>query len=301
VTPVISAPATGTVNENASLTFSSTGNNAITVIDAAAGSSDSLTLTATHGTLTLASTIGITLTGTNGSSSMTIKGPLATMNNALNGLIYAPTSGYYGSAAIALSLTDPGDSLSASASVAITVNSVPVVTAPASEKVSENASFTFSTSGGDPIAVADPIASGTSDTMTLKVGHGKLTLASTAGLTILGGTNGSSSITIQGTLTNLNSALNGLSYTPATGYTGSDTLSISVSDSIDNATGSANVLLTIGGRTITGAVVAGQSTSLSAASTQTAAPADSMTTTSSGPTTEETTQWAGVSAAVEVM
>ena len=59
--PTITAPLTGSVNENASLVFSTANGNVISVTDPKAGSgTEQLTLTATHGTLTLATTKGVT-------------------------------------------------------------------------------------------------------------------------------------------------------------------------------------------------------------------------------------------------
>jgi hypothetical protein len=55
-------------------------------------------------------------------------------------------------------------------------------------------------------------------------------------LTLIGGANGSASMTYQGTLASLNAALNGLTYTPNLNYAGADTLSIA-SDDLGNSGG----------------------------------------------------------------
>jgi large repetitive protein len=120
--PAISAPMTASVNENASLVFSTANGNAISVTDSSAGNgTEQLTLTATHGTLTLATTKGLTLTTGSSSSSITIKGTLANLNAVLNGLRFTPMVGYSGSASLAISYKDLGDSRTASATVAMTV------------------------------------------------------------------------------------------------------------------------------------------------------------------------------------
>ena len=64
---------------------------------------------------------------------MTVSGTLANLDAALNGLVYTPNTGYSGSDGLHLSLTDPGDHVAGSASVAVTVNAIspPAVTAPA--------------------------------------------------------------------------------------------------------------------------------------------------------------------------
>ena len=62
--------------------------------------------------------------------------------------------------------------------------------------------------------------------LSFSVSHGTLTLGSTSGLTFVSGLNGTASLTVTGSEPDLNSALNQLTYTPATGYTGADSLAI---------------------------------------------------------------------------
>jgi RHS repeat-associated protein len=125
--PIIMAPSTASVNEDSSLVFSAANGNAISVTDSKAGSGkEQLTLIATHGTITLSSAKGVTATGpgadaSSGSPSITIKGTLASLNAALNGLKFTPTIGYSGFASLAISYKDLGDNRMASATVAITV------------------------------------------------------------------------------------------------------------------------------------------------------------------------------------
>ena len=71
--------------------------------------------------------------------------------------------------------------------------------------------------GANQISVSDVDAGMGIEQVTLTVTSGTLTLGSTVGLSLVSG-NGTSSITIQGTLTTLNNALNGLLFTgsPAT-------------------------------------------------------------------------------------
>ncbi len=238
--PAISAPASASLGENSSFSFAGT----ITATDAAAsGASDSISLSVANGTLTLGSTAGITFSsGSNGSSSMTINGTLANLNTALAALAYAPKLNYTGSDSLQISAIDSGDSFSGSASVAITVQAPPVISAPATAGLNENTSYTFS---GSSITLADSTASGTSDSLSLSVVDGKLTLGSTTGLTFSAGANRASSMTVTGTLANLNAALNGLVYAPNAGYSGPDSLQISVNDTGDNLSGSAAVSITV--------------------------------------------------------
>jgi hypothetical protein len=250
--PTISSPSTGSLMENSSLVWSSGNGNLISVADSAAGSNDdSLTLSVSHGVLNLASTTGLTLTaGANDSSFMTVIGTIANLNAALNGLSYTPTSGYSGSDSLSVSLFDSSDALSATpASVRITVNALtpPSVAAPSTATVSLNSYVTFSSGAGNPITLTDPDAGSGTDQLTLTATDGTLLLASTSGLTFTAGSNSSASMTVQGTLANLQAAVNGLRFTATSGFTGQASISLSMKDLGNGLTGSGSVAVTVAG------------------------------------------------------
>ena len=69
--------------------------------------------------------------------------------------------------------------------------------------------------------MSDPDAGTAAVQTTLSVQHGILTLATTANLGSFTG-NGTASVTITGRLTAINTALDGLLYTPAAGFAGTD-------------------------------------------------------------------------------
>jgi hypothetical protein len=244
--PSVSTPSAESLGENSTVVFSTANGDAITLTDAEAGSnSDTLTLTVGDGALTLDSTSGLTVSG-NGTSSITVSGTLANLDSGLNGLVYTPTSGFHGSDSLHLSLTDPGDSLTGTGTVALTVNAptAPTITAPTTTiVVTENSNVVFSSTKGDAITFTDSFAGSNADTLTLIVSEGTLTLGSTTNVTITG--NGSSSLTVSGTVANLNSAVNGLTYTPSSNFIGSDSLKISLADAGDSLTGSTSVSLSV--------------------------------------------------------
>ena len=96
--------------------------------DVDAGSAGvSLTLSATNGTLTLNSTDGVTISGSE-TTSLTASGTVDDLNDALKTLIY--TSASVGSDTITASVTDSGSggTLSASETIGVTVNEVPANT-----------------------------------------------------------------------------------------------------------------------------------------------------------------------------
>jgi hypothetical protein len=246
--PAIVAPPTGTLNQNGSLVFSTGNGNAISFTDVAAGSgSDSLTLSVSQGTITLASTTGLTFTtGTNGSASFTVTGTVANLNTALNGLTYRPTSGFSGSDSLSISVADAADNQSAAKSVSLTVNAIagPVISAPASGSLTENATLTFSSANSNLISFTDSAAGTARDTLTLSVSHGTLKLSRTTGLTFTTGRNSSASFTVTGTVANLNAALSGMVYTPTRSFSGSDSLAMKVSDP-NGQSASTSVALTV--------------------------------------------------------
>jgi hypothetical protein len=87
----------------------------------------------------------------------------------------------------------------------------------------------FSTASGDPLAIEDPAAGPLDPTwsVTLSVSDGTLTLPRTAGLT--GSGDGTYSLTLQGPLSAVDAALDGLTYTPPAGAHVLATLSVSAS------------------------------------------------------------------------
>jgi hypothetical protein len=237
----VTAPASASVNENAALTFSAAGGNAIEVADAAAtATSDNVSLSVTHGRLKLANSSSLTfLNGTaNDSAAVNVTGTLTALNAALNGLVYQPASGYSGSDSLAISVFDSGNDVKLSAKVMITVDAPPKIDTLAPSTVLENGSLSFSTAGNNPVRVTDTAeVDGNDDSLTLSVTHGTLTLGTTNNVTFTAGSNGTSSMTVAGTVANLNAALDGLAYAPTTGFAGpTDSLTISIKDPIDNQT-----------------------------------------------------------------
>ncbi|MFO0868132.1 MAG: cadherin domain-containing protein [Pirellulales bacterium] len=109
------------------------------------------------------------------------------------------------------------------------VNDAPTVATPATATVVAGTDYMFSVAGGNSVSVAD-VDAGTVR-VSLAVAEGTLTLATTAGLTFTAGDGvGDMAIVFNGTLPQVNAALDGLRYTNAINYSGTDTLTISVSD-----------------------------------------------------------------------
>jgi hypothetical protein len=111
--------------------------------------------------------------------------------------------------------------------IAITpTNDAPVNTVPVAQSGTEDANLVFSAASANAISVTDAEAS--SMTVALSVLHGKLTLSGTSGLVVNG--NGTGNVTLTGSASALNAALNGLTYRGNLNYSGSDTLTVTTSD-----------------------------------------------------------------------
>ncbi len=100
------------------------------------------------------------------------------------------------------------------------------------QTVTEDTALTFSPATGNIIAIADIDADdspGDPLQVTVSTSSGSLSLGTTSGLSGVAG-NGTNNVSFFGRVEEVNAALNGLAYTPAPNYSGSDTLTIEVND-----------------------------------------------------------------------
>jgi hypothetical protein len=127
------------------------------------------------------------------------------------------------------------------ATVSITVtpdptNEAPVNSVPGAQSTLQDVALVFSEANGNRILVRDD-AGGSAIEVTLTAANGTITLGGTSGLAITGGADGSSTVTVQGTLTALNGALDGLTFMPSAGYSGTASLQIATNDLGNTGTG----------------------------------------------------------------
>ncbi len=120
------------------------------------------------------------------------------------------------------------------ATVTITVggvNDAPTITFLGDDTTTVDTPLVFSTGNGNAITIGDVDAGTAEIKVNIAVTQGTLTLAGTAGLTLLEG-DGSADPLIEftGTLSDINAALDGLVYTPNGGYVGDEALAITVQD-----------------------------------------------------------------------
>ena len=128
--PVNTVPAAQSTNADIALTFSTGNGNRISVADSdAAGNPMQVTLTATNGTVTLASIAGLSFSVGSGTAdaTMTFTGTISNINAALDGLVFDPTLSFVGAASLQIVTSDQGNTGSGGTqtdndTVAITVN-----------------------------------------------------------------------------------------------------------------------------------------------------------------------------------
>ncbi len=169
-------------------------------------------------------------------TALAIQSGQGTLVNNNNGTwSYTPALNDDTSVTFSYAATD-GAAASSTATLDITpVNDAPVNGAPLAAIATIGQQTVFSAANGNAITVSDMDVNETPApenvlSVSLAVNAGTLTLASTVGITIVGGANGSASVTIVGTVASLNTALDGLVYSPSASFTGNDQLTITTSD-----------------------------------------------------------------------
>ena len=246
--PVNSVPGAQSTNEDTALVFSAGNSNQIQISDVDAGSSSvRVTLSVTHGTLTLAGTSGLTFSSGDGTTdaSMVFTGSINNINAALATLTYNPTTNYNGGDTLSITTSDLGNSgtggtLSDTDAVAITVNVIndlPVNTVPGNQTVNEDTNLAIS---GISINDVDNNLISTA----LSVNNGTLTVTLSGAASLSAGSNGSGALTISGTQAEINATLASLIYRGNPNFNGSDTLTVLSTDG-NGATDSDTVGITV--------------------------------------------------------
>jgi hypothetical protein len=236
--PINTVPGTQTLNEDASLTFSSANGNAISVFDVDVGLGTGqvqVALAVGNGVLDLGSTTGLSSVIGDGTGAVALTGALADVNAALQGLAYTPDPDFDGNDTLVVTSNDLGNTgaggpMTDTDSVdlqVLPVNDAPINSVPGTQVLDENTALTFSSGAGNAISVSDD--AGPNDVqITLTVGHGALTLGQQTGVVVTG--DGTGLVILTGTLPAVNAALEGLVYAPDLDFNGIDTLTVTTND-----------------------------------------------------------------------
>jgi Calx-beta domain/Bacterial Ig domain len=190
--------------------------------------------------------LGITGNYNSGTGVLTLSGPTTVANyqTALRSVKYQNTSDDPSTATRTVTFTanDGTNTSSATRGIDITaVNDAPVNTVPGPQGTNQNTPLTFSSGNGNQISVTDADAGTNAIQVTLTVTNGTLTLnGGGAGLSFtVGDGTADSTMTFTGTIANINTAMNGMTYTPNVGFNGAATLTITSNDQGNTGSGGA--------------------------------------------------------------
>ncbi len=119
-------------------------------------------------------------------------------------------------------------------------NQTPAVGAPQSQRVNEDSNLVFSTATSNRVSMSDADAGSATVRLSISASNGAITLSGRAGLNfITGDGTADRSITIAGTLANINAALEGMTFRPDNNYFGSAAIRFDANDLGNTGTGGA--------------------------------------------------------------
>jgi type III secretion system FlhB-like substrate exporter len=144
---------------------------------------------------------------------------------------------------LSLTLSDETGWTSNPATISLAVvaqNDAPVHSMPGAQSTPISTSLIFSSANGNPLVVSDADSGGGNLQVSLTITNGSLSLSRITGLSFTSGDGSSdTAMTFSGNLANINAALEGLVYTPTTGYNGAASLGITTSDLGNTGSGGA--------------------------------------------------------------
>ena len=211
-----------------------------------------LQVVGTNGTLTFTDTTNITVSaGANASTAITLR-EIPVSKHYLNGFTFLGTEHFNGSETIRVIIDDLGNkdgvaqTLERTIDITVTpINDEPINTSGRPD-TNEDTPLVLSQANSNQISVADPDSGDNSQNLNItltvpdfdndSVIDGTLTFSTTNGLTFdtsVGGGDGTipaSLFTFTGSITNLNTALNGITFSPAADFNGTTKINIISTD-----------------------------------------------------------------------
>jgi hypothetical protein len=241
--PTITAPGSLTITEDVATAVTG-----ISFADVDAGSNPvTVGFAVTAGTLAATAGGGVGVAGSD-TAAITLTGTVANINTFVAGshVFFTPVPNATSAVTLTVQIddggntgTDPGTSgTSASetrtSTVTLTVDAVndaPVHTLPGTQTTVADTNLVFSTAEGNALVVSDADAGTDAVEVTLTATHGVVTLAATSGLSFVTGSGkADATVTMVGTLSDINTALDGLTFSPAHLFTGSASVQITTND-----------------------------------------------------------------------
>ncbi|TJZ79167.1 DUF4347 domain-containing protein [Chitiniphilus eburneus] len=236
--PHISAPASIGVTEDVAQALTGI---SFSDVDAGSGTiSVSFSVTPGSGTLSAIAGAGVAVSGS-GSNQITLSGNLTDINAFVTGgaVSYTTAANATGNVVLSIAIDDNGNTGSGgnhtdSTTLTLTVSAVndaPVNSVPGSQTALQDIDLVFSNGNGNAISIADVDNGGGIVRVTLTASNGLLTLSGTTGLSfVVGSGSNDGTMTVEGTIADLNNALAGLVFSPTGGYYGPASLQITTND-----------------------------------------------------------------------
>jgi hypothetical protein len=162
-----------------------------------------------------------------------------TSPNATGTLTFTPVANQSGSALITVTVNDGGGTANGGVETVVrtftvtvnAVNDAPVNSVPGAQGTDADTPLTFSAANSNLISISDVDAGAAAMRVTLSATNGTLTLSSTAGLAFTAGDGtADATMTFTGTLAAINAALNGMVFTPTSGFDGAASVQITTND-----------------------------------------------------------------------
>ncbi|MFC3197644.1 Ig-like domain-containing protein [Parapedobacter deserti] len=234
--PVITAPASIAVDEDVSTRLTG-----ISFADVDADGGDvTAAFSVGSGTLSAASGSGVAVSGS-GTGTLSLNGKIADINAFMAAGGVSFTTAMNATLAVTLTVnindngnTGTGGALEDTATITLSitaVNDAPVNTVPAGQTVDQDGVLVFSPGNGNAISVSDVDAGGGIIRGTLTAVNGLITLGSTTGLVFISGSGvGGGTMIFEGSIADINTALNGLTFAPTSGYNGAASLEVVTDD-----------------------------------------------------------------------
>ncbi|MCP4712221.1 MAG: tandem-95 repeat protein, partial [Planctomycetes bacterium] len=169
-----------------------------------------------------------------GSAGAAINAINTDVTDASGRIFFRPASGVNGSALDTFTYTATDNTTESNASTitldVTAVNDAPANSVPGAQTTDEDADLVFSSGNSNLISISDDAGTDPVE-ITLTGGNGTATLSQITGLTFTAGDGSDdSTMTFTGTITNVNSAFSGLTFSPTADYNGSASLQIATDD-----------------------------------------------------------------------
>ncbi|EHK57775.1 beta strand repeat-containing protein [Allomesorhizobium alhagi] len=176
-----------------------------------------------------------------GSDTLTLSGSIADINSfiAASQLSFQTALNSTSNVALAVGIDDDGNTGGGGTLtdtdmvtlVVTAVNDAPVNSAPTVRAVDQDAALVFSSGNGNAISISDVDAGGGAMRVTLTASNGLITLSRTTGLSFIVGSGANDgTMSFEGTIADINAALNGTIFSPMPGYNGAASLQIVTND-----------------------------------------------------------------------